>query len=104
MFCFLLGPCKSCAVLSRFSHVRLFATPWTVATSSSVPGVLQARILEWVEEGGPPPGYLPNPALKSMSLMSPALADGFFTTSTSWEAKILRFGIQLLRDSKLIPD
>ena len=27
------------------SHVRLFATPWTI---HAVPGILQARILEWV--------------------------------------------------------
>ena len=35
------------------SHVRLFATPWTVAcclwaTHSSVHGIFQARALEWV--------------------------------------------------------
>ena len=37
------------AVLSRFSPVQLFATPWTVALQSSLSmGILQARILEWV--------------------------------------------------------
>ena len=36
-------------LLSRFSHVRFFATLWTVAClGSSVHGILQARILEWV--------------------------------------------------------
>ena len=36
-------------VLRRFSRVRLFATPWTVAHQASLSmGVLQARILEWV--------------------------------------------------------
>ena len=37
-------------VLSRFSRVLLFATPWTAAPfpGSSVHGLLQARILEWV--------------------------------------------------------
>ena len=30
-----------------FGRVRLFATPWTL-TGSSVHGILQARILEWV--------------------------------------------------------
>ena len=34
----------------------------------------------------PPPGDLLNPKIKPFSLMSPALADGFFTTSASWEA------------------
>ena len=33
-------------VLSPFSCVQLFETPWTVACS--VHGILQARILEWV--------------------------------------------------------
>ena len=30
------------------SRVRLFVTPWTVASGSSVHGILPARILEWV--------------------------------------------------------
>ena len=40
----------TCAVLSHFSRVRLFVIPWTVCSlpGSSVHGVLQARILEWV--------------------------------------------------------
>ena len=36
-------------VLSCFSHVQLFVTLWTVSTPvSSVHGILQAGILEWV--------------------------------------------------------
>ncbi|KAB0353884.1 hypothetical protein FD755_023422 [Muntiacus reevesi] len=31
-------------------------------------------------------GDLPNPGIKPVSLMSPALAGGYFTTSTTWEA------------------
>ena len=38
-----------CAVLSHFSYVQLFATPWNVAHQTLLPmGILQARILEWV--------------------------------------------------------
>ena len=41
-----------CTVLcaKSLSRVQLFVTPWTVARQapSSVPGTLQARILEWV--------------------------------------------------------
>ena len=33
----------------------------------------------------PPPGDLPDPGIEPASLMSPALADGFFTTSAPWE-------------------
>ena len=29
-------------------HVQLFVTPWTAAYRSSVHGISQARILEWV--------------------------------------------------------
>ena len=50
----------------------------------SVRGILQARILK----GCPcsPPGDLPHPGTEPMSLVSPALAGGFFTTSITWEA------------------
>ena len=35
----------------------------------------------------PPPRYLPDPGIEPMSLVSPALAGGFFTTSITWEAQ-----------------
>ena len=34
-------------MLSRFSYVRLFATPWTMP-GSSLHGILHARILDWI--------------------------------------------------------
>ena len=34
----------------------------------------------------PPPMYLPDPGIEPTSIRSPALAGGFFTTSTTWEA------------------
>ena len=54
--------------------------------NSSVHGILQARMLEWVAV--PSPGDLPNPEIEPTSLMAPALAGGFFTTSTTREALI----------------
>ena len=42
---------------------------------SSVHGISQERILEGLP--CPPPGDLPDPGIKPMSLMSPALAGGF---------------------------
>ena len=36
----------------------------------------------------PPPGDLHDPGIKPSSLLSPPLAGGFFTTSTTWEAHI----------------
>ena len=44
---------------------------------SSVYGILQARILEWVAI--PFSKDLPDPGTEPMSLMTPALAGGFFT-------------------------
>ena len=54
---------------------------------SFVHGILQARIQEWLP--CPPPGHLPYPGTEPASLLSPALAGGFFTTSTTWEAHAL---------------
>ena len=34
----------------------------------------------------PPPGDLPDPGIELESLISPTLADSFFTTSATWEA------------------
>ena len=43
----------------------------------------------WSGFPGSPPGDLPHPRIKPMSLMSPALAGGFFTTNATWEALIM---------------
>ena len=48
-----------------------------------VHGILQARIIEWVP--CPLPRELPNSRMEPTSLVSPALAGGFFTISTTWE-------------------
>ena len=40
----------------------------------------------WSELPCPPPGELLNPGTEPASLMSPALAGRFFTTSATWEA------------------
>ena len=53
-------------------------------SGSPVYGILLARILDWVAML--PPGDLPDPGIKPTTLMSPALAGRFFTTSTTWEA------------------
>ena len=49
-------------MLSHFSRVRLFATPWTVVHQAPVHGILQTRILEWF--ACPPPGDLPDSGVK----------------------------------------
>ena len=77
-----------CAVLSHFSRVQLFATPWIVdcqaPLSMDFPGNNYCSGLSC-----PPPGDLLNPGIKPTSLMSPELAGRFFTTGASWEADSL---------------
>ena len=50
---------------------------------SSVNGILQARILEWLPF--PSPGDLPDPGIEPTS---PALAGGLFTTEPPGKSKI----------------
>ena len=65
---------------------------------SSVPGILQARILEWIAM--PLSMDLPNQGIKLASLMYPALAGGLFTTSTTWKAQeSVQFSSSLVSDS-----
>ena len=78
------------------SHVQLFATPWTVAHQA--PLLMRfSRQEYWNGLSFPSPGDLPNPGIKPESLGSPALAGGFFTTSTAWEAPtVMRKGVSVL--------
>ena len=68
------------------SHVRLFVTPWIVAHQTPL-SMGFSRQEYWSGLPCPPPGDLPNPGIRPVSLMPPALADGFFTTSATWEAQ-----------------
>ena len=71
-------------MLSCFSHVQLFATPWTVAHQAPL-SMGFPRQEYWSRLLCPSPGDIPHPRIELVSLMSPALADGFFTTSATWE-------------------
>ena len=63
-------------VVESLSHVRLFCDPIDSSSpGSSVHGISQARVLEWLPF--PSPGNLPDPGIKPIS---PALAGGFLTT------------------------
>ena len=54
------------------SHVQLFATPWTVAHQAS-PSMGFSRQDCWSGVPLPSPGDLPDPGIKPMSPVSPAL-------------------------------
>ena len=74
-------------LLSRFSRVRLFATPRTVACQAHLSmGLPRQEYQTWLPF--PPLEKPPDTGIKPTSLVSPALAREFFTTSTTWEANI----------------
>ena len=75
--------CACCA--KSLSRVRLFATPWTVARQAPL-SMGFSRQEYWNGSPFPPSGDLPHPGIEPVSLTSPLLAGGFFTTSTTWEA------------------
>ena len=87
--------CMHAYLLSRFSRVQLFATPWTVAQQAPLSMVF-SRQEYWSGSLCPPPGNLPNPRTETVSLKSPALAGGFFITSATWEAQIVYEELQLV--------
>ena len=72
-------------MLSHFSRVQLFVTPWTVACQAllSMGFSMQEH---WSRLADPPPGDRPDPGIKTRSLMSPALVGGFFITRATQEA------------------
>ena len=76
-----------------FGEKCILVSPWLRARGpsrfschsppgSSVHGISQARMLEWVPF--PSPGDLPDPGIEPTS---PALTDRLFTISTTWEAQ-----------------
>ena len=66
------------AEVKSLSRVRLFATPGTVAHQAP-PSMGFSRQEYWNGLPFPSPGDLPDPETEPASLMSPALAGGFFT-------------------------
>ena len=70
-------------VCSR-SVVSDSVTPYTVAHQA--PLSMEFSMQEdWSGLLFPPSGDLPDPGMKPMSLVSPALAGGFFRTRATWE-------------------
>ena len=74
------GSARPLLVLSCFSRVKLFTAPWAAACQAPLSMDFSRQ------EYCPPLGNLPDPGTEPPSLMSPALAGGFFTTSAPWEA------------------
>ena len=81
--CFCIDPGLCACMLSHFSRVRLCDPMDYSLPGSSVHGIIQARIFEWVaipsSRGSSNPGMEPT---------SPALAGRFFNTSTTWASLV----------------
>ena len=72
-------------MLSCLNCVQVFATLWNVVYQAPLSmGV--SRQEYWSGLPFIPPGDLPDPGIELSSPVSPALAGGFFTTSSTWEA------------------
>ena len=72
-------------VVESLSRVQLFVTPCTVASQAPL-SMEFPRQESWSQSPFPPPGDLPNSGIEPTSLISPVLAGGIFTTSTTWKA------------------
>ena len=66
------------------SVVSNSVTLWTVACQAPLSMGFSRQ--EYWSQLPCPPGDLPDPGIETASLMSPALAGRFFTTSATWEA------------------
>ena len=74
-----------CMHAKSFSHVQHFVTSWIVAHQAPL-SMGFSKQEYWSGLPFPSPVDLPDPGIEPASLMSPALASRFFTTSTTQEA------------------
>ena len=81
-----IGRKRVACMLSHFSRVGLLVTLRTVACQAPL-SVGFFRQEYWSGLPCHPPGDLPDPGIQPMSLVSPALTGGFFTTSATWKAQ-----------------
>ena len=85
--------CENCAwglfpmgvCVQLLSCVRLFAAPWTVDFQAPLSTEF-SRQDYWSGLPFPTPEDLPDLGIEPLSLESPELVGGFFTTSATWEA------------------
>ena len=82
-------------MLSRFSGVQPFVTPWILAREAPLSMGFSGQVY-WSGLPCPSSGALPDPRITLESPTSPALAGGFFTTSATWEALSLLFIVPIL--------
>ena len=84
------GSSHPCVHARELSHIQLFATAWTIARQA--PLFMEfSRQQYWSGLLFPSPEDPPDLGIELTSLKSPALAVGFSTTSTTWEAPSLAY-------------
>ena len=81
------APWMPTCMQSHFSRVWLCATLWTVAHQAPLSMEFSGQEY-WSGLPFPSPGDLRDPGIEPVSLTSPALADGFFTTSATWMSRM----------------
>ena len=84
-----------CVSACSLSHIQLFVTPWTVACQAPL-SMEFSRQEYWSGLPFTSPGDLPNPGIEPASLVSPALAGGFFT---SWAALPYKIMVEIKWDN-----
>ena len=99
----MLGEVSHVYEISCFSHVRLCATPQTVAHQAPLSMGL-SRQEYWSGLPCPPLGDLPDPGIKPMCLTCPALAGGFFYPLKVMVGSTDRLCIGSLKAFKVDPD
>ena len=73
-----------CVCSQLLSRVRLFGSPWIVAQQAPLFKEF-SRQEYWNSLPFTTPRDRPDPGVEPLSLVSPALAGGFFTTRATWE-------------------
>ena len=75
-------------MLSHFSHVQLFATLWTVAHQAPL-SMGFSKQEYWSGLSFPTARDFPDPEIKPVTIMSPALVGRFFITRATWDDNML---------------
>ena len=76
---YVFGAILQCVHAQSLSHIQLFSTSWSAGLQAPLFMALSGQEY-WGTFPFPSSVDLPDPGIKPMSLVPPALAGGFFTT------------------------
>ena len=86
-----------CVCVLLLSCVQFFATLWTVAHQGSL-SMDFSREEYWSGLPFPTPGDLPDPGIQTMTLVSSALAGGFFTAVPPGKLLLKGYKVSVIQD------